>query len=83
MQAKIVKSDKDSLVVELDDLGLAVVLANYVSKVAGVEFATYVKEHPYLANPKIVIKAKNPKQALLKGMEKLRSDLKTLKGKLK
>ena len=82
MPAKMIELDKDKLVVELEDLSLAVVLADYVSKTGGVELATFVKEHPYLTNPKIVIKAKNPKQALLKGIEKFRSDLKALREKL-
>lgn len=83
MLVRVLEENKDKLVVELDDSGLAVVLADYVSKLSGVEIATYVKEHPYLANPKVVIKAKNAKEALLKGIEKFRKDLKQLEEKLK
>ena len=79
----ILKNEKNKLVVELDDTTLACVLSDYVSRIRGVKFATFIKEHPYLEHPKILISASNPLNAFREGIRKLITDIEKLESQIK
>jgi len=76
---KILKNEAEKMIVETDDFTLVNLLNENLWKVRGVRFAGFVKEHPYLANPKIVLNAANPKDALIKAAERIVKDVEELK----
>jgi DNA-directed RNA polymerase subunit L len=80
---KILKNEKNKLLLEVDDTTIACVISDYISKVKGVNFATFIKEHPYLENPKILISATNPLRAFQEGIKKLINDIEKLESQLK
>lgn len=80
---KILKEENDSIVVEVDDMTLANLLAEYLWEVKGVKFAGMVKEHPYLEKPKVVVKASDPRKAIETATKKIVDDADSLKKHLK
>lgn len=79
MAAKIIKQEKDKLVVEMESLTLANLLNEYLWNIRGVKFAGFVKEHPYLTKPKLLVSATDPKKALKTACEKILKDVETLR----
>ena len=76
---KILKEDEKQMVVEVDDLTLANLLAEYLWETKGVKFAGMVREHPYLEKPKVVVSANDPKKALEAAAKKIADDADSLK----
>lgn len=85
MDIKILKEEKDSIEVELDNLTIAEVLRVYLNQNSDVSFAAWKREHP-TKNPILAVKAKNPKKAIkdavsasTKELDKISSDFSKLK----
>ena len=86
MNIKILKSDKNEIEVELDNLTIAEILRVYLHKDSSVEFAAWRREHP--SKPVILrveTKGKSAKKAIedaanviMKEADKLVSDVKKL-----
>lgn len=77
----------DSGVLEIEIKGETVSFVNLIKeelwKDKQVDEATYIKEHPYMAEPKIYLKMKgkaDPKVALRKAQKRLMVKLKNLNG---
>ena len=83
MAAKIVKQEGNNVVVEMESLTLANLLNEYLWNIRGVKFAGFVKEHPYLAKPKLLVSATDPKKALKTACEKILKDIETLRKQIK
>ena len=47
---------------------------------AGADQASYMQEHPYLIQPKIIIRAKDPKKVLTSAAQKIIDDAEELRG---
>jgi len=65
MEIKVLEKTDESLKIEV--IGETHTLLNLLrekSWKAGASQASYMIEHPYLSNPKIMVRAKNPKKVL-------------------
>lgn len=83
MEAKAIKQDKDMLLVEVkgDTIGFANLVREELWNNKEVEEAASIKEHPYLAEPKIYVKTKTgkPKKVLEDATTSLQTKVKELK----
>ena len=87
MEVKIIKSTKDEIEVELDNLTIAEIMRVYLNKDSSVIFAAWRSEHP-TKNPILVVKTKGKTakkaiidavSAITKDSDKLAEDFKKLK----
>lgn len=87
MEINVLKSSKDEIEFEIDNLTIAEVLRNYLNKDSGVVFAAWKREHP-TKNPvmKVQTKGKTAKKAvsdavalLTKEIDKVLNDFKGIK----
>lgn len=86
MNIKILKSDKNEIEVEIDNLTIAEVLREYLHKDSSVEFAAWKRDHPSKSSIlKVETKGKTAKKAIedavnaiVKDADKLVSDVKKL-----
>lgn len=78
IKVKVAKKDKDTIEVEIE--GARHTLPNLLRQElwndSSVSLAAYTKEHPYLGNPKLIIKAKDPKKSLVDAVKRLQDDFK-------
>jgi len=87
MEVTVLKSEKNEMEVELENLTIAEILRVYLNKDSSVNFAAWRREHP-TKNPVLAVrtKGKSPKKAIAeavnsitKDLEKVESDFKKLK----
>ncbi|MBI4116434.1 hypothetical protein HY449_01680 [Candidatus Pacearchaeota archaeon] len=87
MELKILKSSKDEIEFEVDDLTIAEILRVYLNRDSGVNFAAWRREHP-TKNPVLLVrtKGKSAKKAIndavsdiTKELEKIEKDFKGMK----
>lgn len=87
MEIKVLKSSKDELEIELDNITIAEILRVYLNKDSSVTFAAWKREHP-TKKPVMSIKTKGktPKKAvddavsvISKELEKIEDDFKKMK----
>jgi len=87
MEVNVLKSEKDELELELEDLTIAEILRVYLNKDSAVDFAAWKRDHP-IKNPVLAVrsKSKNPKKAvadavgaITKDLEKVEADFKKMK----
>ncbi len=78
MELSVVEKGKDKMKIEVqgEDHTLLNVLRENAWK-AGAGQASYMIEHPYMAKPKIMIKAKDPKKVLSSAAQAMSDDSKT------
>jgi DNA-directed RNA polymerase subunit L len=77
MEIKVLEKTDESVKIEV--IGETHTLLNLLrekSWKAGASQASYMIEHPYLSNPKITIKAKNPKKVLADATQMVADDAK-------
>lgn len=79
---EIKKLDENNIIIESDDITLLTLLSEYLWNVTGVEFCGVEREHPFLKNPKLVLRARDPKQAIEKAKEKIIEDLEKIRKKI-
>lgn len=81
MKVTVLENEKDSLKIDVDDLTFVNVLNETVwnQDRASLIYSGYVVEHPYLANPVLHIKSKNPKKTVVDAAEQIIRDVKTLR----
>ncbi len=77
MQIKIDKQDKEMWVIEIDSGQHT--LPNLLRKALwddpSVSLAAYEKSHPYVGVPRLVVKAKDPKKALIGAIKRTRDQV--------
>ena len=87
MEIKILKSSKDEIEVQLENLTMVELLRVYLNKDSGVTFAAWKREHPS-ENPILAVKTKGKTakkaisdavDAAIKDLEKAESDFKKMK----
>lgn len=85
MDIKILKEEKDTIEVEINNLTIAEIIRVYLNKDSSVSFAAWKREHP-TKNPVLKVQAKNPKKAIkdaasavVKDLEKVEKDFKSMK----
>jgi DNA-directed RNA polymerase subunit L len=80
MEIKVLEHDKDGgkVKIELDDKTLANVL-NAALWEGKIDYAAWSHDHPYLSKPVILVKAKDPKAALVAAAEQVAADAEAVK----
>ena len=81
MNIKVIEEKDDMLKIEIDDTTLINLLNENVWKQQGVKSSTYKIAHPYLAQPVITVRSKNPKKTLIDAADQIVDDVTTLKKK--
>lgn len=80
MEVSLLKKEKDSLMIELK--GSTTTFTNLISdelwENKDVKEATTIKEHLYLVEPKIFVRANDPKKALLTAAKQIQNNVKEL-----
>ena len=80
MNINITKTGTEMITVEMDGARHTIpnVLREELWKDSTVTFAAYEKKHPYIGNPKLIIKSKDPKKSLLTAIKNTQDNIKTL-----
>ncbi|HJX50615.1 MAG TPA: RpoL/Rpb11 RNA polymerase subunit family protein [Candidatus Nanoarchaeia archaeon] len=87
MEVNVLKSSKDEIEVELENLTIAEILRVYLNKDSGVSLAVWRREH-HEEKPKLLVKTKGKTakkavddavSAITKDLDNLLNDFKTLK----
>lgn len=87
MEIQILKSSKEEIEAEIENLTIAEILRVYLNKDSGVTFAAWKREHP-TKKPILLVKTKGKTakkaiddavSAITKDLDKLESDFKKLK----
>lgn len=82
MKIEVLEESDEKLKIKLNDLTLVNLLNENIWKQRGLDYAAYTVEHPYLAQPVLTVKSKDPKKTLLEAAERIIEDAKELKKKL-
>lgn len=79
MNVKVLENEDTKLKIEVDDLTLVNLVNENIWEQKGVEVSAYAMEHPYLSQPVLTVRAKNPKKALLDACQQAADDAKDLR----
>ncbi len=78
MKIKVLEDKKDSLVVEIE--GHRHTIPNLVKESLweddSVDIAAYEKKHPLLGSPKVIVRAKDPRKALVSAIKRAEAQTK-------
>ncbi len=74
MEVKVLKSSKDEMEVELENMTIAEILRVYLNKDSNVRLAVWRRKHP-TENPVLVIKGKSPKKSINDAVSAVTKDL--------
>ncbi|MBU5689605.1 MAG: RpoL/Rpb11 RNA polymerase subunit family protein [Candidatus Aenigmatarchaeota archaeon] len=80
MEVKAIKGDKDSIMVEIkgDTISFANLIAEELWEIKDVKEAAAIKEHPYLSEPRVYVKANDPKKALVTAAKEVQNKVKEI-----
>lgn len=78
MKVNVVENDKGKLKLEVGDLTL-VNLLNEVIWQKNPKLSAYAKEHPYLSDPVLLVKATDPKKTVISAANQIVKDISSLK----
>ncbi|MEA2003386.1 MAG: DNA-directed RNA polymerase subunit L [archaeon] len=77
MQLKIEKQNKETLIIEI--VNSQHTLPNLLRKALwddpSVSLAAYEKSHPYIGSPRLVVKASNPKKAVIDAVKRTKDEV--------
>jgi len=81
MNITVLENEKDKLKIDIDDLTFVNVLNEVIwnQDRASLDYAGYSIDHPYLANPVLVVKSRNPKKTVIDAAEQIIKDVNALK----
>lgn len=84
MKINVVKDEGNELVVEFDtfDFTIPDLLADELLEDSNVEFAGVSKDHPETGKPVLMLRAKKPKDSIVKAIERLDENFSELKTQL-
>lgn len=79
MKVNVMEKKKDTLIIEIEGVRhtLPNMLRNELWNDSSITLSAYEKKHPYLGNPKLIIKGKNPKKSLKDAIERTQKKIKT------
>ncbi len=84
MQIEVIENKDNMLKVKIDDLTLVNLLNEAIWKKAtkALDYSAYNKDHPYLSQPVLTVKGKDPKKAVLDAADNIIDNVKKLKSSL-
>ena len=87
MELNVLKKEKNILEIEVkgESIGFVNLLKEELWNDKNVDEAAYIKEHPYMSEPKIYVKTKgkDPKVVLQNAIKRIETQLKDLKDEFK
>lgn len=85
MKVNVLEKKKDTLIIEIEGVRhtLPNMLRNELWNDSSVTLAAYEKKHPYLGNPKLVIKGKDPKKSLQDAIKRTQDKIKLFEREFK
>jgi DNA-directed RNA polymerase subunit L len=85
MKVNILEKKKDTLIIEIEGVRhtLPNALRNELWNDSSVTLSAYEKKHPYLGNPKLIIKGKNPKKSLQDAIKRTQDKIKVFEREFK
>ncbi len=81
MKVEVIEKEDEKLKVKIDDMTLVNLLNENIWKQRGFDYAAYTVEHPYLSQPVITVKGRDPKKTLIEAADRIIEDVKELKKK--
>ena len=85
MKINVIEEKKDILIIEIE--GARHTIPNLIREALwednSVDLAAYEKKHPMLGNPKVIIKAKDPRKALLTAIKRTEEAVKEFEEEFK
>jgi len=82
MKIEVLENDKESMKLEIHDNTTLVSVINENLWQQKVDVAAFNVDHPYLSKPVLLVKARNPKKAVLDAAEQVIEDVKELQKKV-
>lgn len=79
MTLTVLENEDSKLKIKVPDMTLINLINDSIWQQRGIEISAYATEHPYLGEPVLLVKAKNPKKALLEAAQKIVDDVKDLR----
>ena len=79
MKVEVIENEGDKLKVRIDSLTLVNLMNANIWQQKGIDVAAYATEHPYLSEPVLLVKAKNPKKAVLDAAQQIMDDAAALR----
>ena len=77
MQIKIEKQDKETLILEIDQgqHTLPNLLRKALWEDSTVSLAAYEKAHPYIGQPRLIVKSKDPKKSIMSAIKRTQTQI--------
>ena len=79
MKLEVIENEDGKLKIKVPDLTLVNLVNENIWHQKGIDVSAYAPEHPYLEQPVLLVKAKNPKKAVLDAIGQIQDDAKDLK----
>ena len=79
MNVKLLEEADDKLKLEVPDITLVNLLNENVWKQKGIDLSAYDIPHPYVSQPVLIVKSKNPKKSVIEAAERIIDDVKELR----
>ena len=81
MNIELIEKEKNVIRMKIDDLTFVNLLNENIWK-QKIEYSVYKKDHPYLSQPILEVKSKEPKKSLIDAAERIKKDAEEFKTKL-
>lgn len=79
MEIELIEDENGKMKIRIPDLTMVNLINENIWQQKGVEVAAYATEHPYLSQPVLLVKSKNPKKSILDACQQIVDDVSSLK----
>jgi DNA-directed RNA polymerase subunit L len=80
MKIEVLENEGNKLKIKMhDSLTLVNLINENIWQQKGIEISAYATEHPYLSQPVLLVKSKNPKKAVLDAAQQIVDDVKDIR----
>jgi len=79
MKLEVIENEDEKLKIRIPDATLITLVNENVWQQKGIDVSAYAPEHTYLSQPVLLVRAKNPKKAVLDAIGQIQDDVKDLK----
>jgi DNA-directed RNA polymerase subunit L len=83
MKVEVLENDDNKVKIKMPrGLTMVNLINENIWQQKGIDVSAFATEHPYLSEPVLLVKAKNPKKAILDAIEQIEEDAKDLRKQL-
>ena len=79
MELKVLEKSKDKVKLEMSDITFVNLINDKLWDSKKSDYSAWKRDHPYIAKPEFMVKAKDPKAALLQAAEDIADDAEKIK----